>query len=517
MSFKLIGVDIDPTSLDFGDAIAKLPKLTANKIMGKFIPSKKRLISIACKNEDDLNDIVYNNYETAVPDYVNNIVTLESEEDPTRYYDIHAYILSYSRMQVMDIVNQIEPDDVCKIKCDAVYVKNPDKYKHLFTISDKIGDWKIEKRRQLSKSMFESQYIDEVKKRKEEFEEEEDNTELLEMLEKAPMVDPKFIEQFIIITALRAGAGKTEYALKKHKPLNSLYIAPTKSLVKSKGTLYDILSATVHRFLGRVPKIFCPNPDKRKIMKEKAERRAKSYSHYSTIIYDEAGMNGKSMLRKVIQKCIKCNQRLIIIHDPKQLNPIHGHSLGDILNYDELKGMIVKEKILKTAHRYLKHNGGQEFVNLLDKYRDQPISQTIQENFKDFQHTNWEQNKQTILTDILDGGIILSPTKRQRDIYNDTLYALTPDTAKIPILVSEPTKGYVKGDRLYIPKTEYQAFTPQLRQKLILAYSATVHITQGDTFIKQIYIDTHRIDFDLNLFYTAITRAERYDQIRVLD
>lgn len=517
-TLKAVILDFDP--LDLEDAIMKFPKLKANMIVGKMVPRKKVGVSVQCKNIDDFQDIIYNNFDRIIGnDPKEKVVSIESNLEPHKFYDIHAYILGYSKLALMDKLNIIDPVDVCKIKCDALYVRNFDKWSHLFKMSGEIGDWKREEIKPIQSTIFASQHVS-LSKPPDQY-----HNPLFDTLTDLKPQSPEFLAQVTIITALRAGAGKTAYVLKYNLPPNSLYIAPTKPLTRRMGKLYRVPATTVHKFLGRVPKDLCGTGERRDIMKKKAKKNMLRFAKYGTVVYDEASMNGQSMLKKVIIQCRSQGQKLVIIHDPKQLNPIQKQGqgrkkvlpLGDILSYDELKGVTVQEKTLKTAHRYLKFIGGHRFVNLLDKYRDQPISQTIADNFKDFKHTQFQNDKNKILTDILDGGIILSPLKYYRDHYNDTLYALTPDTAKIPILVSEPTKGYVKGDRLYIPKTEYQAFTPQLRQKLILAYSATVHITQGDTFIKQIYIDTHRIDFDLNLFYTAITRAERYDQIRVLD
>jgi hypothetical protein len=68
----------------------------------------------------------------------------------TAYARISPFISSHLYKLLVDKLDKIDKNDILKIHTDSITIKNFDKYKSQFKLSDEIGDWKIENQNNIS-------------------------------------------------------------------------------------------------------------------------------------------------------------------------------------------------------------------------------------------------------------------------------------------------------------------------------------------------------------------------------
>ena len=123
---------------------------------------------------------------------------------------------------------------------------------------------------------------------------------------------------------------------------------------------------------------------------------------------------------------------------------------------------------------------------------------------------------------------ILTSVHRQRNIINEKLYKEQNDD-KVPVMIipdspdklrekkKEKTKLYgerKRGELFYISREAYECDQKRYSSKeLTLAYANTIHCFQGKTLSEgKLYIYMNNL-FEKSMFYVAISRVLRKDQI----
>lgn len=121
----------------------------------------------------------------------------------------------------------------------------------------------------------------------------------------------------------------------------------------------------------------------------------------------------------------------------------------------------------------------------------------------------------------------MTSVHRHRNAINSTLYTLR-DNAEVPMMITPKTKktkdstkyygDRKKSELFHVMRGEYEA--SQMRgdyKELNLAYANTIHCFQGKTLSKgKLYIIMDNL-FERSMFYVAISRVLRKDQIVLVD
>ena len=274
------------------------------------------------------------------------------------------------------------------------------------------------------------------------------------------------------------GSGKTHFNLVDTGSVNIMYLAPSWKLARNKSVEYGC-SVGTHASL-----LMCDPTNK-------------SFSYSSTLLIDEVSMLSNEAKEKIMKfycnwKIIFCGDikyQLPFIKNPKEVQTeFNSNGIDNIMNFntdyratcDTLKELKQEARELIDYKEILTPN------YLLDKL--QKVS-------------NSEIEKMYKIEDM-----ILCQFHKQKDKYTEQF---TGRFNKEKYYITETSIKYSCGDIVITDEIIDKQFKPEIR------HSFTVHSIQGETCHTKLFI--HRDRMTLRMFYTAISRAKRYDQIYLIE
>lgn len=295
------------TKLDF-----KLPekpsvddKIMANRMIGKMLENKQsRDIEVVLNNINEYEHFHFL-YQKQIKHFNKEKLTItinETNNSLKGLYHIHAYILDYQAIMMLDKLIQIPIDDILKIKCDCIYTKK--NYNELFGLSDELHRNKIWKHENEYKYVN-GYYIDNINYNSDKSYNAKIEYELDNIL---------IGDKFIILIGY--GGGGKSYFIKNKNISNIAYCFPTKKLRDTFGkknvftyqVLFDIGTKNTSHF----------------------------YNNYSVIFLDEISMIPYTDILKIIKICKDNGIKLIMAGDDNQLQPVQNKNYFKIMK--EFKG-----------------------------------------------------------------------------------------------------------------------------------------------------------------------------------
>jgi hypothetical protein len=276
------------------------------------------------------------------------------------------------------------------------------------------------------------------------------------------------------------GSGKTHFNLIDNGSVNVMYIAPSWKLARNKSSEYKCNVAT-HASL-----LMCDPTNT-------------SFSYSSTLLIDEVSMLTNEDKQKIMDfykdyKLIFCGDikyqlPYIPDKDKKQVQTeFNSNNIDNIMTFStDYRATCDKLKELKETVRDVIDYGEILTPNyLFDKL--QKISSADLEKTYNIQD------------------MILCQSHKQKDTYTEKFRGKFPNEK---YYITETTIKYSCGDIIITNETMDKQFKPEIR------HAFTVHSIQGETCHTKLFI--HRATMSLRMFYTAISRAKKYDQIYLIE
>lgn len=275
---------------------------------------------------------------------------------------------------------------------------------------------------------------------------------------------PSRINNQIEIHTGQGGAGKTHNNLIDKGLIAPLYIAPSWKLSRNKQINYNIDSSVYYYLVSNDPDLYLP-----------------LLQNYNTFICDEISMLSEED-KQIIIKRFK-NHKIIFCGDiGYQLPPIEGSEF-------------CKENYPIIFHRTNHRCQCNKLKNILKLCR-----QAIR-NKKDTIDDDILKHFTIIDKDTIDYSVedmILAKTHIKKDYYTEKYKNLEK------YYIKENTKDYCNGQIIIGQKPEHC--------KSVIQHAYTIHSIQGETAPNKLFIDMEKMN-NLRMFYTAISRAKKYEQI----
>jgi hypothetical protein len=381
------------------------------------------------------------------------------------YMHIAGFFTSYSRIQILEQLFLIDYDNVECIEVDGIYTSDK---------IDVINNFRLKPIKENKKIYDDEQFI------------YGRNVETREQYI-LPELNEYYTDKNIYLLGA-GGTGKTHWALTKYKNLDILYLSKSYILGADKNQEYGVKCSVFGNF---------------KMNETTVNYRAEFMNkpHPSIIFLDEYSMESNDYYDNVICTNFPYS-RVIIANDitrdgrPYQLCLKLNDSKFTIFDDFHVEEFIVNyrfkdQKLLDLCNKM------RSYINM--KY---PLLKFVKENFinctVDDVIRNYDYKKDYILCSMREG---------KKDGTCDYVYEWTRkfDNDKNLVLVNKD--GYFNGQIVF-------GAINGIKMERRDAFS--FHSVQGKTLKDcKIYIDLRKI-FDMNQIYVAVSRAEYYDQIRII-
>lgn len=444
-----------------------------NKLFG-VMQSQQRTRNVYCsyKNEDELKDILYYCNENIIG-YDENCVEYQFEKmNLSNRCHISSFVLAYAFINILEKVKLIKDDDIICIKVDCIITKKD--YGHIFNISNKLGDFKIEKNDFKTYNNFDLIPCADIF----------DNSVIISFNGQSlfNLSNEKLNYKKINFITGGAGCGKTTRFLNvfdnsDERLSNFCLCFPNNNLKVKFGDSVD--TSTYHSlFLN---------------MKENAKR----LSNYTSVILDEASMIPKHDIKIIVEACKLYHINLFIVGDFDdkkifQLNPVKGENL---LSYKFNKKNCYHLHLTKN-HR---QNNDLKFSEYLQSIRGKKNNEIKLDMFKTI-------NFDDVVKQYKIDDLILCPTNEQINLFNNSID--TGDFIKIKYNNNFTSDGrfYANNEIEIIEKSKFN------KDRMELSYALTCHLCQGLTLSNKIFIVLNN-QFEDNMLYVCLSRATNADQI----
>jgi len=373
---------------------------------------------------------------------------------------ILGYILAYARLNLLE---QMEHMDVSKIMCicvDGIYYQD-----HQFDLKNV---WRVKESDNFGKN------------RDEEF-----CSGLIPGKVKATAESRKPAHRELFIGA--GGNGKTQHNLKDEGLQKKLYIAPSYKLCASKKKDYGVDTLVLARAVLK-------------------DASFKVVPHYNTIVVDEVSQMteyDKSVLFRIYNSC-----RMVFCGDiGYQLPPPKGVPMSKN-DFDSVIELTYNYRFTCEKHKRIC-----ELVRLAmtNKQSDKQILNLVVKSYRKVKQVK-EYNPET---DIILCSKTRCLTHKEEECNCDgSNYSMEYlDRFKGKVInkwrCEAMDKIYNRGD-IFVGDSP-----PEGKAKWSLRHAFTIHSIQGETCEGTIYIDCRNL-FDRTMLYTAISRARRYDQVKII-
>ena len=273
------------------------------------------------------------------------------------------------------------------------------------------------------------------------------------------------------------GNGKTHYNLTDNGLINKLYVAPTYKLASAKASEYGIDTTVLARLI---------NP-----------AYAGEYDKYACLIIDEASMMNNEQKELIFK--LYPNSKIILCGDiGYQLPPVS----GDIMTIEGFDNVVEMKQNFRFKCPILKEKI--DIIRNMIRIGINP-NQYICDNFNKISNIiNVYKKEDMILCSRTSCGV------KEHDYkcnctgknYSASWSSMFPENK---FLCKDKRDGHYNGTIVYEkPEGKYEA-----------RHGFTVHSVQGETFKNKIFIDSRNL-FDMTMGYTAVSRAEYFDQIYII-
>lgn len=310
--------------------------------------------------------------------------------------------------------------------------------------------------------------------------------------------------QHELITGV-GGAGKTTSIFCDRYGVgwkDALFVAGNWHLITSKINEYNIKGITIHQLIG-----------------ESCEPYGSTNRHPAKIIYDECNTYTKEWIQKAFE--LYPNSQHILLGDMEIID--------DKLHYYQLSGKdvnVIDIDFFKKNNLHIEHNPNNfrckeekllEILNETRRLQHKPMDETITYITQKFGITSLDELKKNY--DYKKNWVLCSTTnkelkeKPQTQFYTELLqgkkYLITRHTAMDVKKRLDGQQATLKGEIVIDPE--------KVLEKHENRDAFTIHSFQGLTVSKEetLYIDIQRL-FDIRQIYTALSRVEYFNQIRLL-
>jgi hypothetical protein len=503
-TFDIVRVAFNIWKQDINFTDDMILKKQYQKIVGKLhITNENKEYHIKCTDFNEarfLKNISGNKVKTFSHDshFLSSVTIVEPKPFVSNFSHIASYFLAYSLLSVLDKVKLIPFTDLFGVRVDCI--KTYKDYSHIFPISTKIGDWKIEP----SKNELKTINL-------------EDTTNFIQ----SPYDSVYTVENTLTLEKLNlnrinlvqgmAGSGKTTHFLSSkfgNKLYNILATFPNNDLTmkfknEAKEDMKDITTSTYHRAFnietfGKVDNY----------------REAPLGTYYNYVLIDESTMLSIEHFEKIVSYALVNYIILLIVGDYDlktktiyQMPPVNGDKFLSY-NFDMLYTYVIYKK---ENYRQKNDFKFRLFANDCRGKRNEDILQLIKKTkifddkyvSYDSMIANFNPDKDIILSSYRKGGTNVSA---RTDSINLTLFN------KLDIVNAKyrtTGNGHAKNESIKLTKETFDA------KKYDLAYAITSHLCQGCEYDEDKIIYIMLTDyFTDNQLYVLLTRAKTSKQIR---
>ena len=454
---------------------------------------------IAFKNLAELQDMEFHSTRKVEwSDRDRNVLKYrETIDKMSNQCHISAYVLGYHAICILDKLVHIDPEHIVRIRVDCITLR--ERYDDLFTLSDEIGDYKMEKKGlcMVDCGLFVSHnnchFRDYLEGYRGICSEKGDPGEVNES--SARKVGYR---QFNLISG-EAGTGKTtqffnKFALGEDNRLgNVLMCFPNNELSASFQKKFpDSKCMTYHMAFS----IGCYNTVLHK---------------YKNVVIDEASMIGAKHIDHIIKEIHRhhCNLYLLGDFDVEkrrvyQLKPVDDDFFFESQEFNKIEWHSLK---LTTNYR---QGGDKDFAMKLRQCRDLPTKEILrifENRVIDYVDIDYKLRDQLLSSRCFDVDDInarfYDETRRNKFKYDTT----TNEHCKNEIVVVTPhdlEKYIINSTCVNADKVKKKR--GDKRTTLTLAHCITTHLSQGQSYENKVFININRL-FDENMIYVALSRA----------
>ena len=285
-----------------------------------------------------------------------------------------------------------------------------------------------------------------------------------------PKKPAPFREQYDTELFIGAGGnGKTHYNLTDKGLARLMYVAPSWKLARAKSLEYGVNTTVIARCLH-----------------ETYKKDIKKYNN--VLLFDEASMISQETKEALFELYGCC--KLIFCGDiGYQLPPIKGDAMSNIW-FDNITEFKQNYRFTCDKHKKICENVR---MMMRQDWKKADINEYVCRSYQQVDEDYVKDNYNT-------KDIILCSTHNICDKYTN-MFGATKFKCK------ENLRDYSNGDILIADKA------PEGDWEVRHGY--TIHSVQGETYEETIYIDSNRL-FDSRMAYTAISRARRWEQIKII-
>jgi hypothetical protein len=537
-------------------------KVTNNKFIGRLIVNNDGKEKIYASTEQDFKHIHYIVNKNPAYQYIdhklyeNGMYEIEymrtkPRKERIRYHYLHAYILAYSQINLLNTVLKCDYDTILKVNVDAVYTTQNLKS------SNEWGEFKLEKtnyqvtERDISmKCLIRDIDLDEY--------------EVKEI--------SHIFRGNLSCGCGRAGFGKTYHNLSNGgRFYNQIVLSPENVLKDMIKETYNLPCVTIHNYFKinvRGKTILRSIEGQEHLQDEEpitdhylppkeCARLILENHYYPNIVIDEGTKVTKTIMDYIMKVVKFTGQYVHILLDLRekdgqlgQLGPKEGdqiidnHEFQNIYQYREkhLTSHRCKDSILENLLECV-YNA--DIPNPFDNEFGLYIrTKEIKENLNLFSSRFNKASVYELKEEVQDGDSILNPTSWIRNGINEIFVHAEPSINgdKSVLYINRPYFCKKKGEIPYRKvrkslneciekdiklKREFIRHTlvdieGNLRPEKVwefseLAYAETIHSAQGRTLQGKIYIETYMIDWSPRLLYSALSRASYMSQIEIIN
>lgn len=478
------------------------------------IRSTNRTQTYTMKGDAEFFELIKaNSTDRCTIDVFKRSVDMPSDEGNITYPKSHnyvaphiaAFLMCYQRLTVFNQLKKMDMDKIIRVCVDGIYYVN-----HQYEM---LPNFQTKDCLKFGNECSTSGYISGGG-----YDRTKDQQIFWDEYYKKKMAkSPPFRQNYKTEAFLGAGGnGKTHYNLSDNGLCRVLYVAPSYKLTRDKELEYKCNTSVLAK---------CLSDNHNKDIQK----------YYNTILFDEASMISECDKRQLLK--IFYNLKLVFAGDIGfQLPPISGEEMGmdgieNVTTFTEnyrftcpkqlnicnqVRELIrqLPDKDILNCLRMLELDNAQK-SELIDSYKKSCTSKEDINEFVVSQYENISEPADYKPTDI----ILCSKTKCNGKICkkgpsadcdcSKTNYCLqwTKRFGNNKWKCLENVRDYSNGDVIIAaekPKGKWEA-----------RHGFTIHSVQGSTYEETIYIDSRRL-FDSRMSYTAISRARRWEQVKII-
>lgn len=441
---------------------------------------------------------------------------IEKVKNPKSWIHIAYAIHSYTQTQIIEQIMNMNYDDILGVKLDSIVIKKDAIIKYN-DLRFKLKEAKIEK--MLKNIKLDDNDLDygldfdddHIIKNKEYIpvEKEDDKysnislySDYKQPCDYTPIFnniftqDNQFIKSRIVFIGGKGGSGKTSSILNSKNLIKESICFTTfcwNLITEQKSKHPEIIGLSIPKITGEL------TIKKDNELKEKTAEKAKT-NNIKYIVIDESTLINDTQIIKIIEK----------------FPSVFIFILGDI-DYDgKYYQCSVQNKVINPSHfqeiQYIRYNKSYRFDDYLNEKLEK-LRETMKETNDRFKIYNQFKylfnfrffNKEEVIYNDEDMGITALNNNGLTDYY--IKQGVKP---KYYVRDTNLNKGLMRGQRLNEKPTDNNNYEETLFK--------TIHSFQGCELNQNnkiiIYLNSK---FDVNLFYTAVSRARRYNQIYIIE